>query len=232
MIWILHRSAPLLGVHSSVARRRLGGPRAAPLSVGRRVVARRQVFSLPKFIPNENPKCAPRGQRSGSCRIDRVWPPVIARRRTTPSEVNEDARGPFHVKAVIGRNNVHLNASWKTLQFRLIWGALCLNVTDGIGAVSMVGSMPQDVFRAQLLGVDTITTPTKSQRAAIVAAAEELARLISSFNAFGRIFWATLYVMALLLFCGPLRNFFIKPIDREYLIADKAQKPQCAIVLA
>jgi len=95
-------------------------------------------------------------------------------------------------KTMITRNHVHLSVSWKTPQFWLIWGVLCLNVTAGIGVISMASPMLQDVFGAKLLGVDTTATLTIAQRAAIVAAAAGLVGLISLFNALGRIFWASL----------------------------------------
>jgi MFS family permease len=95
-------------------------------------------------------------------------------------------------KTMITRNNVHLNASWRTPQFWLIWGVLCLNVTAGIGVISMASPMLQDVFGAQLLGVESAATLTTVQRAAVVAAAAGLVGLISLFNALGRIFWASL----------------------------------------
>lgn len=57
---------------------------------------------------------------------------------------------------MITQNHVHLDTSWKTPQFWLIWGVLRLNVTVGIGVISMASPMLQDVFGARLLGVDTI----------------------------------------------------------------------------
>jgi MFS family permease len=117
-------------------------------------------------------------------------------------------------KAMITRQNVHLGRSWRTPQFWLIWGVLCLNVTAGIGVISMASPMLQDVFGAQLLGVGATTTLTAAQRAAIVAAAAGLVGLISLFNALGRIFWAslsdkigrknmyyTIFVLGILLYC-------------------------------
>ena len=88
--------------------------------------------------------------------------------------------------------NVHLDTAWKTPQFWLIWGVLCLNVTAGIGVISMASPMLQDVFGAKLLGVETIAALTTAQRGAIVASAAGLVGLISLFNALGRIFWASL----------------------------------------
>ncbi len=94
--------------------------------------------------------------------------------------------------AMITSANVHLDTAWKTPQFWLIWGVLCLNVTAGIGVISMASPMLQDVFGARLVGVDTMTALTAAQRAAIVASAAGLVGLISLFNALGRIFWASL----------------------------------------
>jgi MFS family permease len=95
-------------------------------------------------------------------------------------------------KAMITRSHVHLDTSWKTHQFWLIWGVLCLNVTAGIGVISMASPMLQDVFGAKLVGVDTTAALTVAQKAAIVAAAAGLVGLISLFNSLGRIFWASL----------------------------------------
>jgi MFS family permease len=94
--------------------------------------------------------------------------------------------------SMITRHNVHLNNAWKTPQFWLIWGVLCLNVTAGIGVISMASPMLQEVFGAKLLGVDVTTTLTPEQKTAIVAAAAGLVGLISLFNSLGRIFWASL----------------------------------------
>jgi MFS family permease len=93
---------------------------------------------------------------------------------------------------MISHQNVHVDRSWKTPQFWLIWGVLCLNVTAGIGVISMASPMLQDMFGAQLLGADVTTALTATQKAGIVAAAAGLVGLISLFNALGRLFWASL----------------------------------------
>jgi len=95
-------------------------------------------------------------------------------------------------KSMITTGNVHLNRSWKTPQFWLIWGVLCLNVTAGIGVISMASPMFQEIFGAKLVGAATATELTAAQKAAIVAAAAGLVGLVSLFNALGRIFWAAL----------------------------------------
>ncbi|WP_428534139.1 OFA family MFS transporter [Rhodopila sp.] len=94
--------------------------------------------------------------------------------------------------AMITPANVLVDTAWRTPQFWLIWGVLCLNVTAGIGVISMASPMLQDVFGAKLVGVHTTAALSAGQKAAIVAAAAGLVGLISLFNALGRIFWASL----------------------------------------
>jgi MFS family permease len=94
--------------------------------------------------------------------------------------------------AMITNNHVHVGTAWKTPQFWLLWGVLCLNVTAGIAVIAMASPMLQDVFGAKLVGVDTIAALTTAQKAAIVASAAGLVGLISLFNSLGRIFWASL----------------------------------------
>ncbi len=93
---------------------------------------------------------------------------------------------------MITTGNVHLSQAWKTPQFWLIWGVLCLNVTAGIAVISMASPMLQEVFGAKLVGVESIAALTVAQKAAIVGAAAGLVGLISLFNSLGRIFWASL----------------------------------------
>ncbi|MGA2190418.1 MAG: OFA family MFS transporter [Steroidobacteraceae bacterium] len=115
---------------------------------------------------------------------------------------------------LITSRNVHLSEAPRTPQFWLIWGVLCLNVTAGIGVISMASPMLQDVFGAKLLGVDSAATLTAAQKGAVVAAAAGLVGLISLFNCLGRIFWAslsdkigrknmyyTIFVLGIILYC-------------------------------
>ncbi|HEX4508638.1 MAG TPA: OFA family MFS transporter, partial [Burkholderiaceae bacterium] len=94
--------------------------------------------------------------------------------------------------AMITQHQVHLSRAWKTPQFWLIWAVLCLNVTAGIGVISMASPMFQEVFGSRLLGVDNATVLDAAQKARIVAAAAGLVGLISLFNSVGRLFWASL----------------------------------------
>ena len=99
---------------------------------------------------------------------------------------------PADSKAMITARHVHLDKAWKTPQFWLIWAVLCLNVTAGIGVISMASPMLQDVFGTRLIGIDSSLAPTAAQKAAIVAAAAGLVGLISLFNSLGRLFWASI----------------------------------------
>ncbi|OIQ84326.1 putative MFS-type transporter YhjX [mine drainage metagenome] len=94
--------------------------------------------------------------------------------------------------AMITRRHVHLDVAWKTPQFWLIWGVLCLNVTAGIGVISMASPMLQDVFGGHLIGLDSLTSLSTAQKAAVAASAAGLVGLISLFNSLGRLFWASI----------------------------------------
>jgi MFS family permease len=93
---------------------------------------------------------------------------------------------------MITSGNVHLDRAWKTPQFWLIWGVLCLNVTAGIGVISMASPMLREIFGAKLVGAASSTSLNAAQTAAIAAAAAGLVGLISLFNSLGRLFWASL----------------------------------------
>ena len=109
---------------------------------------------------------------------------------------------------------MHLGRSWRTPQFWLIWGVLCLNVTAGIGVISMASPMLQDVFGAKLIDSSVVQLTPLQVHAAIAAAAAGLVGLISLFNCLGRIFWAslsdrtgrknlfyTLFALGIILYC-------------------------------
>ncbi|MBS0377145.1 MAG: OFA family MFS transporter [Proteobacteria bacterium] len=94
--------------------------------------------------------------------------------------------------SMITTRHVHLNVAWRTPQFWLIWGVLCMNVTAGIAVIAMASPMLQEVFGGRLLGLDVGSTAlTDLQKAALAAAAAGLVGLISLFNSLGRIFWAS-----------------------------------------
>ena len=106
-----------------------------------------------------------------------------------PEHWSSGARGR---RAMITEHHVHLSVAWRTPQFWLIWAVLCLNVTAGIGVISMASPMLQDVFGGRLIGLATGGGLTPAQKAAVVAAAAGLVGLISLFNSLGRLFWASI----------------------------------------
>jgi MFS family permease len=99
---------------------------------------------------------------------------------------------PATAKAMVTGRHVHLNTAWKTPQFWLIWGVLCMNVTAGIAVLAMASPMFQEVFGGRLLGLDAHVTLSTAQKAAIAASAAGLVGLVSLFNSLGRIFWASI----------------------------------------
>jgi MFS family permease len=118
-------------------------------------------------------------------------------------------------KKLVTTQHVHLDTAWKTPQFWLIWGVLCLNVTAGIGVISMASPMLQEVFGGGLLGLAPGSALTDVQKAAVAAAAAGLVGLISLFNSLGRLFWASLsdyigrkttyytfFVLGIILYCA------------------------------
>jgi len=94
---------------------------------------------------------------------------------------------------LITRRNVHLDVAWRTKQFWLLWGVLCLNVSAGIGILGMASPLLQEVFAGRLIGVDaSFTELNAAQLAQIAAIAAGFTGLLSLANIFGRIFWASL----------------------------------------
>lgn len=118
-------------------------------------------------------------------------------------------------KAMITTRHVHLSKAWKTPQFWLIWGVLCLNVSAGIGVIVMASPMLQEIFGPLLVGATSSGGITAAQKAAIAAAAAGLVGLISLFNSLGRFFWASVsdyigrkttyyvfFVLGIILYCS------------------------------
>jgi MFS family permease len=101
------------------------------------------------------------------------------------------APAPAAGKMVTNRN-VHINVAWKTPQFWLLWGVLCLNVSAGIGVIGMASPMLQEVFGGKLIGVDAgFSDLTTEQKAQIAAIAAGFTGLLSLCNIGGRFLWAT-----------------------------------------
>jgi MFS family permease len=94
---------------------------------------------------------------------------------------------------MISIGHVHLDVAWKTKQFWLVWGVLCLNVTAGIGILGMASPLLQEVFAGKLIGIDVAFNDlTAAQKGQIAAIAAGFTGLLSLFNIGGRFFWASL----------------------------------------
>jgi MFS family permease len=101
---------------------------------------------------------------------------------------------PAKQNTMITENNVHLKDAHKTPQFWLIWWALCLNVSAGIGVIGMASPMLQEIFAGNLIGLPGVKFNALSidQKAAIAGIAAGFTGLLSLFNIGGRFFWASL----------------------------------------
>ncbi|AGT10614.1 OFA family MFS transporter [Paracoccus aminophilus] len=95
--------------------------------------------------------------------------------------------------AMITTRHVHLRDAHKTRQFWLIWIALCLNISAGIGVIGMASPMLQEIFGGRLIGLPELsfTQLDAKQTAAIAAIAAGFAGLLSLFNIGGRLVWAS-----------------------------------------
>jgi MFS family permease len=96
---------------------------------------------------------------------------------------------------MIASKHVHLNKAHKTPQFWLLWLVLCMNVSACIGILGAASPMLQETFGGALIGqpelgfADVKNDSTLSAAAALVGAG--FVGLISVFNIFGRIGWAS-----------------------------------------
>ena len=109
----------------------------------------------------------------------------------TPAGWQPPANG--EKKGMITDRHVHLDVAWKTPQFWLVWGVLCLNVTAGIGIIGMASPLLQEVFAGKLIGIDVAFNDLDAaQKAQIATIAAGFTGLLSLFNIGGRFFWASL----------------------------------------
>jgi MFS family permease len=94
---------------------------------------------------------------------------------------------------MITRDSVALNDAHKTPQFWLIWAVLCLNVSAGIGVLSMASPMLQEIFGGTLIGHPEtgFSALDAAGKADIAKIAAGFVGLLSLFNIAGRFFWAS-----------------------------------------
>ncbi|MDR3453125.1 MAG: OFA family MFS transporter [Rhodoferax sp.] len=94
---------------------------------------------------------------------------------------------------MITHGHVNVNKVWGIPQFWLVWMALCMNVSAGIGVIGMASPMLQEVFGGSLIGVPKrFGDLDTAQLAAIAGVAAGFAALLSLFNIVGRFTWASL----------------------------------------
>lgn len=102
---------------------------------------------------------------------------------------------PAGTNGMIARGHVHLRNAHRTPQFWLLWIALCMNVSAGIGIIGAAAPMLQETFggalidRPELNWVDIRVD--EALRNATAAIAASFVGLISLFNIFGRFVWAS-----------------------------------------
>jgi MFS family permease len=80
------------------------------------------------------------------------------------------------VTAAADAGSVPVGVAWRTPQFWLLWGVLCLNVSAGIGVLGIASPMIQEIFKGRVTA----------------SAAAGFTGLLSLFNIAGRFFWASL----------------------------------------
>jgi MFS family permease len=100
---------------------------------------------------------------------------ALAIRIPAPGWKPEGWTPPVKKNAMISQSHVHIDQALKTSQFWLVWWALMLNVTAGIGVIGQASVMIQESFKGQV-------TP---------AAAAGFVGLLSLANMLGRFFWSS-----------------------------------------
>ena len=100
---------------------------------------------------------------------------------------------PAARRGMVTQRNVHLRDAHKTPQFWLIWAALCLNVSAGIGVLGLASPMLQEIFAGSLIGHPEVRFGAldASQKVAVATIAAGFVGLLSLFNIGGRFFWAS-----------------------------------------
>ena len=100
---------------------------------------------------------------------------VYAVRVPAPGWKPEGWVAPAQPKRLVTTSHVAVDQAWRTPQFWLLWGVLCMNVTAGIGVLSQASPMIQEIFSGRV---------NAAEAAGFVG-------LISLFNMGGRFFWAS-----------------------------------------
>ena len=116
--------------------------------------------------------------------------------RVPPADWRPDDWEPRATKAkfMATWRNVHFKDAHKTLSFWMMWGALCLNVSAGIGVLALASPMLQEIFGGRLVGQPGtgFAALDGEQLRTVAAVAAGFVGLLSLFNIAGRFFWSSL----------------------------------------
>ena len=89
--------------------------------------------------------------------------------------------------------SVHVSQAWKSRAFWCVWGVLAMNVSAGIGVLSMASPLLQEIFGGRLIGLDVgVSALSADQRAECAVIGVGFTGLLSLFNIGGRFVWAVL----------------------------------------
>ena len=91
----------------------------------------------------------------------------------------EPPSGRDSSERMISQKDVHMDQALKTPQFYQVWVVLCLNVTAGIGIISVAKTMMTEIFSSALPGIVDVTF------------AATYVLMIGMFNMLGRVMWAS-----------------------------------------
>lgn len=92
---------------------------------------------------------------------------------------------------MITKNHVHITKVYNIPQFWLIWLVLCLNVSAGLGIISIASPMLQEVFGGHLLGLNiSFDNLSHEQKINVATIGTSFIGLISLSNIIGRFMWA------------------------------------------
>ncbi len=94
---------------------------------------------------------------------------------------------PSTAKGKSAEESIPFNKAIKTRQWWMLWGMLFLNVSAGIGLISQLSPMAQDILKNAIEG-----QPSPDQIKAIAITAGTVLAIASIFNGLGRLIWSWL----------------------------------------
>ena len=80
----------------------------------------------------------------------------------------------------------------KRPQWWMLWAMLCLNVSAGLGLISQLSPIAQDIYRTTVLAITDVSKLTPEQVKTLAVAGGTVVAISAIFNGLGRLFWAKL----------------------------------------